>query len=427
MKLFPYQETGVDWLADPERAHKLLADDMGLGKSAQAIRAAAKSGAAKIAVICPSSLQPNWLREIERFTGAGGFGFSFADNTVIEMQIPGVPVWTIVSYDMAARGKLDGKIFDLLICDEAHYLKSKDAKRTLAIYGKNGLARRARRVWLLTGTPTPNHPAEMWTHLAALAPDVIPGKKEGKALPYWGFVTKYCKTIDTGFGIKIVGGKNLAELRERLAPFILRRKKEDVLKDLPPISFDTLPVAATAPAIDGADYARIVKALERGIDGLAEIAPHVAQLRRLTGLAKVAGVIAYVKDFLEGSDRKIVLFAHHKDVIAQLSDIPGSVSVHGGTTNRQAAIDAFQHGEARVFIGQITAAGTGLTLTAASDLLFVESSWVPAENEQAAMRIHRIGQKKACSVRFATIAGSIDEQIAEACARKLETIREIFA
>jgi len=408
MQLYPYQQEGVAWLANPERAHKLLADDLGLGKSAQAITAAVKAGVRAAAIVCPSSLIENWHREIKLWSQAA-------------------IKWTVVSYDMAARGALDGQTFDLLICDEAHYLKNKAAKRTLAIYGKNGIARRSRRVWLLTGTPTPNNPSELWTHLAALAPDTIPARTAGKPLAFWSFVDRYCKTVDTGFGVKITGGRNLGELKERIAPFVLRRRKEDVLTDLPPITFDTLPVAATPPPIDAEDYARISRALERGIDGLAEIAPHIAQLRRLTGLAKVEGVRKWVDYFLEGSDRKLVIFAYHRDVIAQLSDIPGSVTVHGGTTDRQKAIDAFQLGEARVFIGQITAAGTGLTLTAASDMLFVESSWVPAENEQAAMRIHRISQRSACSVRVAMIPRSLDEQIAEACVRKMLSIREIFS
>lgn len=415
-ELFPYQREGAMWLADPTtRPHKLLADEMGLGKTPQAIAAANMSGAQVVVVVCPASLVPNWRREIARW-GREGI------------------TWHVVSYDRAARGADLPAAFDVLVIDEAHYLKNREAQRTKAIYGKGGLAHRARRVWLLTGTPTPNNPSEMWTHLAALAPDAIPHPKTpGKAMPFWPFALRYCKTVETGFGVKIVGGKNLGELRERLAPFVLRRRKSEVLTELPPISFDTLPVEAQMPKEAGDELALVRCALEeKGVDGLAEVAPHVAQLRRLTGLAKVDGVVAWVRDFLEGSDRKIVLFAQHREVIERLTGALGdqAVVVHGGTpgAQRQAAVDLFQtHVGCRVFIGQIQAAGTGLTLTAASDLLFVEQSWVPAENEQAAMRIHRIGQTQACSVRFATIAGSIDEQIAAACARKLETIRELFA
>jgi SWI/SNF-related matrix-associated actin-dependent regulator 1 of chromatin subfamily A len=107
----------------------------------------------------------------------------------------------------------------------------------------------------------------------------------------------------------------------------------------------------------------------------------------------------------------------------------GCTALHGGTSSaaRQETIDDFQNNaDCRVFIGQIQAAGVGITLTASSNSVFVESSWVPAENEQAAMRIHRIGQKNACLVRFATLAGSLDEQIQRACQRKLADTRRIF-
>jgi SWI/SNF-related matrix-associated actin-dependent regulator 1 of chromatin subfamily A len=125
-----------------------------------------------------------------------------------------------------------------------------------------------------------------------------------------------------------------------------------------------------------------------------------------------------------------VLFAHHREVIEGLqAGLSGHVSITGQTpaSSRGFIVDTFQNDpHARVFIGQIQAAGTGITLTAASDVLFVESSWVPAENQQAAMRIHRIGQKNACLIRFATLAGSIDEQIQKAVARKTADITALL-
>jgi SWI/SNF-related matrix-associated actin-dependent regulator 1 of chromatin subfamily A len=175
----------------------------------------------------------------------------------------------------------------------------------------------------------------------------------------------------------------------------------------------------------------ILKTLaEKGVDGLREIAPHVATLRRLTGIAKVAPVVEWVKDWLDAGGGKIVLFAHHREVIEGLqAGFPWHVSISGQTPagSRQHIVDTFNEDPyATVFIGQIQAAGVGINLTAASDVLFVESSWVPAENSQAAMRVHRIGQKNACLIRFATLAGSIDEHIQKAVQRKTRDIAALF-
>lgn len=422
--LFPYQETGVQWLAKVGRG--LLADEPGLGKTAQAIAAAAAAGAKKRLVLCPASVVENWRREIKRFDWKGH------DEHL----------WRVESYDMA-RGRnfefLMAIGYDLVICDEAHYLKTRDTKRTQAVFGKKcdgvgGLVEKAKHVFLLTGTPMPGHPAELWPMLRAVMPDAIKGLKTGKPVAYWPFAMRYCKMERNYLGHDtIVGGKNLPELRERMKPFVLRRKKSDVLSELPPIRFDVLPLTGKID-MKGleAEYEMIAKALEDGgIEALKAIAPHVATLRRLTGVAKVAPVIEWVKDQLDGGMGKIVLFAQHREVVEALTMRvwPMAARVWGDTPakDRQAEVDRFQNDPAvKVFVGQIQAAGTGITLTAASDLVFVESDWVPANNEQAAMRIHRIGQKNACTVRFATIAGSIDEQIQRACARKLEDIRALF-
>jgi len=431
--LFPYQRAGAAFLVSRRRA--LLADDMGLGKSAQAIVACEAVGARTILVVCPASLRQNWAREFGRFW--------FGEKA---------PTVRVLSYDTAARTdwwevtRQDGD-FDAVILDEAHYLKTKTAKRTKAIYGPKcdgvgGLVERAKHVFLLTGTPSPNNVSELWTHLRAVFPDAILGRN-GKPMRYWQFVEKFCVTVDNGFGIQIKGGKNLSDLKARIKPFVLRRKKEEVLADLPPIRFDTLPLEADLGALREAEAnlpPGIAEALEKdGVAGLQAIAGHVATWRRLVGQVKVKPLAERILEELEGGLQKLVVFAHHRDVIDALDailmrelSVPGARPVcrlTGDTppTARQDLVDHFQKTKAaRVFLGQIQAAGTGLTLTAASDLIFAETSWVPAENEQAAMRIHRIGQKNACLVRFATLPGSIDELITKAVERKMKDIKEMF-
>lgn len=417
--LFPYQVEGARFLATAPTKGRLLADEPGLGKTAQAIAACRGLGATLVTVACPASVRENWHREFDRFW-------------------PEHPPIIVASYDRIVRDEKTDWIgiggVRVLICDESHMLKTRDAKRTKAILGPGGLAERADHVLLLTGTPTPNHPAELWPALHALAPETIPGKS-GKPLAYWQFVAKYCKTRDNGFGIEITGGKNLPELRERIAPFVLRRKKEDVLKDLPPIRFAELPFSSDfkMPPDVAALVPEVEAALEKdGVDGLKAIAQHVASLRRITGLAKVGPASEWIRDALDGGIEKLVVFAYHREVLQALCvDAArhniGYACITGATTDRQSEVDRFKNsGVCRVFFGQIQAAGTGINLTSASHLVLLESSWVPSDNEQAVMRINRIGQRRACLVYVASLAGSIDERIQRAVIRKLETINALW-
>jgi SWI/SNF-related matrix-associated actin-dependent regulator 1 of chromatin subfamily A len=423
----------VKWLQSRDFA--LLADELGLGKTIQAIRACDAVGAEKVLVICPASLRGNWAREFSNFQQR-----LRTIDAVLGRGPVGADV-TIASYDFAARYPLAlAGAYDVLILDESHYLKNHKSKRTKAVFGAkcdrglDAIAANADRVICLSGTPAPNDPSELYPSVRALRPDLLDKRQHS----YWGFVTKYCRTRDTGFGVQIVGGKNMGELRERLEPFILRRRKEQVLPDLPALRLETLfldgVLSRELSVLSGELGAQIERSLaESGIEGLAKIAPHVAKLRRLTGLLKVDGVVETVTNEVT-HEGKIVLFAYHTDVIEALESGLrdagfGVVVVDGACPSgaRQARVDQFQGDPSyQVFIGQLTAAGVGLTLTAASEAIIVESSWVPAENEQACMRIHRIGQNRACRVRFATLADSIDEKINRAVMRKAADIATLF-
>lgn len=424
--LYPYQRAGVAWLAQQKTA--LLADEMGLGKTAQAIMAAAEIGAHRIGVVCPASLRLNWRREFDRWW-----------PDWLER-----PLLYVESYDKVARHCWREPNFDLLIVDEAHYAKTPTAARTKALYGESadgsGLVSKAKRTWLLTGTPAPNNPAELWTHLRALRPEIVTGAN-GKPAAYWSFVERYCHTFDNDFGLQIGKGRRLDELKKIIAPFILRRTKAEVLKDLPEVRFDVLPLdgivagnmleADHLVAMFEHDERLALKVLrEEGVDGLRKIASHVATLRRLTAVAKVPALIEWIEGFLE-SGEKLVVFAHHRDVIGALTHhfMGRAVEITGSTSQefRARSVDVFQY-DSRVplFIGQLQAAGTGLTLTAASTVLLAEQSWVPAENVQAAARVHRIGQKNACQVWSAVLAGSIDEQVGAALTRKMNNLVQLF-
>lgn len=440
IKLFPYQREGAEWLA--ERKHALLADPMGLGKSAQAIAGADFAGAKKILVVCPASMREIWRHEFKKFSDISrSVHVLFGQTLNTKATAAGLHDTVIIaSYD-GATGKHFNTLmqleYDLLICDEAHFLKNPAAKRTKAVYGSKGnggLASRSKRVWLLTGTPSPNNPSELYPHCRVLFSEGFKNKN-GQVFDKFGFIRKFCVTVNNGFGEKIVGGKNLPELKQRLSPFVLRRKKEDVLKDLPPARFDSLYLDAGKLQIPETEALIVRKALESDdpMRALEMVAQQVVTLRRYLGLAKAAPLAAWLKDQIEGGLEKVVIFAHHRDVLDALHEALRGVSqiarIDGSTnaTKRMEQVEAFQRSaEVKIFLGNLQAAGTGITLTAASDLIFAEHSWVPAENEQAAMRIHRIGQKNNVLIRYAVVAGSLDERIAEVVRRKSAVIQQIF-
>jgi SWI/SNF-related matrix-associated actin-dependent regulator 1 of chromatin subfamily A len=261
--------------------------------------------------------------------------------------------------------------------------------------------------------------------IRAKFPDAILNRNE-RPMSYWDFVNRYCKTFDNGFGIQITGGKNLTKLRDQLRGRVKRRKKVDVAKDLPEIQYEILPVEGDLKSLSENELAEVKQCLGKKdpLEELKKIGTHIASLRRLNGKAKVKSIIKWIE---EANHEKIVLFAHHKAVIDELRKMEDTVYIDGSCSQKQRedAVRKFQDGSAKRLVGQIQAAGTGLTLTAANTLVFVEYSWVPAENRQAADRIHRIGQGNNCVVYFATVPNSVDEDIMNVVKRKLETYKEM--
>lgn len=450
--LFPYQLTGAQWLATKEQA--LLADEMGLGKSAQAIHASDRVGAQDILVICPASVRVNWEREFENFSPMD------RPCSVILTGTDPIPARgvVIISYDLAVKlaHKLKTKTWDVLILDEAHYLKERTADRTKAIYGRGvkfpGI--QAKRIWRLSGTPAPNNASELYTQF----------KSAGLAQEnYWDFTFRYCAGFDSNYGYKITGHKNVEELKGRMAPFMLRRTKEEVLTELPPIHFQQVVVERSAVELDPYFYEQWVgigqpqflenlkiadttlrAALEQVSGGsqktpnearlgvLEAMAPAMVTLRRYIGMAKLPAICEILKEELANDPKlKLVLFAVHQTVIedARLRMAKfHPVTLYGGTPaiKRQKNIDRFMRDpKCRVFIGNVQAAGVGITLTVANEVVFLEQSWVPADNAQAAMRCHRIGQTRPVRVRIFALHKSVDEQVQQTLLRKSRELTKL--
>jgi SWI/SNF-related matrix-associated actin-dependent regulator 1 of chromatin subfamily A len=449
---FPYQLEGAAFLASKPQA--LLGDEMGLGKSAQAIHACDLVGAFQILIVCPAAVRINWDREFYRFSPMDRPAHII--QTRKDKPRKGV---NIISYDLldAQKDNLKAVDWDALIIDEAHYLKERSAKRTRAVYGhafKNGVAHKAKHVWRLTGTPMPNDASELYTHL-----------RSGGVVqePYWDFVYRFCAGFEGDYGYKITGVKNVPQLKELLAQMMLRRKKEEVMKELPPITFHNVTVERSEVELDPWFYENwkpigIPAFLEqiKGVDTalktalstiktghhhtnddsltlLESFAKSTATLRRYIGLAKLPKVLDIIEEDLEsGAIDKIVLFAMHQQVIEQTRTRfrkYGAVTLYGGTptAKRQDNIDKFMNqSKCRVFIGQVVAAGTGITLTSAHEVAFIECDWVPANNAQAAMRCHRVGQTKPVRVRFFTCAGSVDEEVMRVLVHKTREITKVL-
>lgn len=421
--LFDYQKTGTDFLADNPAA--FLADEQGLGKTIQVIAACDKLGLKKVVVICPAIAKINWRREFDKWSS-------------VEREIK------VFSYDKMTQSKeVRNEIAkfepDVLVLDEAHYLKNRQAKRTRYIYGQfcrgDGLVRFADRVWLLSGTPIPNDVSDFWTHLKAIWQ---------YPLNFTDYTLYFCKTWNGQFGLKVLGNKaeRMGEFKTILSSIMLRRKSENVLTELPPLWWQDAVIE-----VDGWDDMKHIEneqereAVELILQSavtqddvsnkLDDIAPHMASLRRLTALAKAKPVAAQLAGELkDNAYEKVVVFAYHRAALEALREGLAEFNpayIVGGmkASERQEEIDRFQNDkDCRVFIGQITACSTAITLTAANQVVFAEMDWVPAVNAQASKRCHRIGQSKPVIVRSFALANSVDEIVARTLGRKARMISE---
>jgi hypothetical protein len=280
-----------------------------------------------------------------------------------------------------------------------------------------------------SGTPL-DKPREIYTLLTMLdtatwgPAGVERSKEQGR------FYFRYCGPEKVWTGRKYVttfdGATNLEELQERLrTSLMVRRLKSDVLTELPAKRRQIVVLGEQAdedgfPLDESGDYQEQVDNLRKSGKVAFE---EISGLRHEQALRKLPKCIEYLTETLENNNEKVVVFAHHKDVIAELETALapfGLVKIDGSTPvgERGGIVDAFQNGSARVFLGSIGAAGVGLTLTAASRVVFVELDWTPKAMNQAEDRCHRIGQKDTVLVQHLVIDGTLDAKIAKMLVRK---------
>lgn len=391
-----YQVEGVEFLRSVPGGRALLCDEMGLGKSATAIRAADLP----VLVICPAGLILNWEREVEMWRP--GFGNAF----------------TIRSYADPGLEQVDARQFATVIVDEAHYLKNHEAKRSLLVCRM--LRRARRRAFALSGTLVPNRPIELWAILYAM---------RMTRLSYGEFADRYADAKPDFWRkgeLDVRGASNLEELRDLLRPFCLRRTKKQVLPELPD---KTWRVVALNLPVGQREKRYSLDEIEKMDEKVAFEA--LSEVLHEHGLRKLPAATDHLRRALEDGV-KVVAFAYHKEVIAGLLENlaefnPVSLVGDHSKKRRQRAVDVFQSDPScRLFVGQIKSAGVGWTLTAASHVVFVEGSWVPADIDQAADRCHRIGQRMNVSIDLLTIHKSIDEHMLHRALEKLSVIQRIL-
>lgn len=432
----PFQRAGIQFAIG--KSSVLLADEPGLGKTIQAVGVINYDAEIRtVLAIVPASLKLNWKKESLKWL-VREFDIYIAEGTkpnpyALEAMLKdGGRVLLIVNYDIAAAwgAILKSITWDLLLLDEAHMLKTATAARTKAILGAAPKKSRktgeespaippiqAKRRIFATGTPVLNRPEELWTLIHSLDPTTWPS--------WWTFVHRYCGAHRNKWGLVTDGATNIPELQEKLrATIMIRRRKEDVLTELPPKRRQIIEIPANgytnvireeneeyedhensltelraevelAKASDDED--KYTEAVARLREAGRVAFEAMARIRHQTALAKVPAVIEHLTVSFE-STPKIVCFAHHRDVVEAIAAaFPGEcVVLYGGmsATAKDECVTRFQDDPTcKLFVGSIQAAGVGLTLTAASTVVFAELSWTPALVTQAEDRCHRIGAK----------------------------------
>jgi SWI/SNF-related matrix-associated actin-dependent regulator 1 of chromatin subfamily A len=435
-KPYEYQKEGVKFLL--ERRKCVLADDMGLGKTYQTIVAAIESGCKKVLIICPASLKLNWKKELLNFVDED-------EISVIKGSNWEPKKFTIINYDILkkfhtvidkrkkykeheiAREIVD-EGFDLFVLDEAHSIKNSTSGRSkIVIDIKKHID--PNNVWLLTGTPISNRPINYFNLLRLI--DSPLGQN-------WQFyVTRYCngKQIKLGKTNKkfwiTTGNSHLDELNQRTRNFILRRTKDQHL-DLP----DKIRTPIFIELDNRKEYDKVYENYiewRRKVGKSTNVARKLVELtllRKFLALEKTKHTIELVNNMLE-QDKKVIIFTNYREEMGIFQKEYGDscVTIHGGTKmeDRQKNVESFQNDEkVKVFIGQIMAAGVGLTLTKAEVVVFNSLDWVPGNLEQAEDRAYRISQTKNVNVYYPLFDNTVDIIVWQVLNKKKQIINQIM-
>jgi SWI/SNF-related matrix-associated actin-dependent regulator of chromatin subfamily A-like protein 1 len=456
--LYPFQVTGSEWLAQRDRAH--LGDDMGLGKTIQVI--AALPNDAPVVVVCPASIKGVWAREFLRWrpsfkvsvlSGREAFYWPRQSEVVVinydilpDVHGPDCPdrapaedLDPFAPESLAPKAPPCRGCLPLLqecadktvvVFDEAHKLRGDKTQRTERA---RAIARGARqkegRTWLSTGTPLVNRAPELWNlyEAADLAREAF-----GSYTEFLRLFGGTRKILGNGKFAGITWGKPLPEAAERIASVSLRRLKQDVLQELPPRTWRVVPVELSKRDLSyideelqasGLTVESVVQAIE---DGRTLGFQKLAAARAALAAAKTRVLVDYVREEFEEQDEPVVVFSAHRAPIDHLAKRAGWGVISGDVSakKRTQTEDAFQRGELKGVALTIGAGSEGITLTRASNIVFVDRDWTPAANKQAEDRIHRIGQRFPCFYTDLVSAHPLDVRVTEILQGKARLIAE---
>ena len=424
-ELHPFQNIGVSFI-ETLKGRALIADEMGLGKTVQALSwLVLHPELTPVVIVCPASLKLNWSRECSKWINNPFI--QILNGTKMNVHIIGKIL--IINYDILNDWKDRLKKINpqVLILDECQYFKNNTAIRTKAV---KILGKTIPHVICLSGTPIENRPVEIYNAIHLIDPALFPNR--------WAFLQRYCGAKYNGFGWDFNGASNTEELHEKLVNSIMiRRKKKDVLKELPDKTRAFIPIELEdekeyqTVELDFISYIRQTKGSTAALRASsAQVLTEIETLKQAAVKNKLKRVMEWIDNFLDSGD-KLVLFAVHKFVIDALIEryktiavkIDGSVS----NTERQKNVDEFQNNpNIRLFVGNIKAAGVGITLTASSNVAFLELPWTPGELSQAEDRCHRIGQEDKVMIYYLLANDTIEEKIAELLDEKRKVLDSVL-
>jgi SWI/SNF-related matrix-associated actin-dependent regulator 1 of chromatin subfamily A len=421
-----HQKIAIEKLTGSKRF--ILADDMGLGKTTSTIIAALETGAKKVLIVCPASLKINWQREIANYSDrtvfiAEGKKFSTESDFVIAN-------YDILKnfHDSDPKKKEESLLlksgFDLVILDEAHMISNVQAQRTKII---NSFTKKIDRVWLLTGTPMTSRPMNYYNLLSIIESPVAQNWK--------AYAIRYCQGFQFTAGKRkvwnVTGASNLEELRDRTSKQILRRLKEDVL-DLP----DKI-ITPVYLRLKSKEYEDLMGEYfdwyDKNPDESSSLTVQFSKLmkvRKVIANEKTKQTIEFAENIID-QGKKVIIFTNFTDTLQTIYQHFGKQAVYldGSCSNamRQQAVDQFQNDDKiKVFVGNLKAAGVGLTLTSAEAVIMNDLSFVPAEHAQAEDRAYRYGQKSNVLVYYPLFENTIEGSIYDILNRKKEIIRTVM-
>jgi SWI/SNF-related matrix-associated actin-dependent regulator 1 of chromatin subfamily A len=402
----------------------ILADDMGLGKTTSTIIAALETGAKKVLIICPASLKINWQREIENY--------SDRPTSIIEGKKWEDGDFIIINYDIIKnfhdeKKKSDSVLlktkFDLVIIDEAHYIQNKQAQRTKLI---NDFVSNVDRLWLLTGTPITSRPINYFNLLNLIECPV--------AKNWMAYVKRYCNGFQFQAGRRkiwnVSGASNLEELRDRTAPLVLRRLKENVL-DLPDKIITPVYLRLKSKeyeALMGEYYDWYDKNGES--DSLTLQFTKLTKVRQVIAEEKVTSTIEICENIVE-QGKKVIVFTNFTKSLEMILEHFGKKAVRldgqMSQKERQMSVDRFQNEEdVMVFVGNIKAAGVGITLTAGEAVVMNDLSFLPSDHSQAEDRSYRYGQKNNVLVYYPIFDNTVEGIIYDILKKKKDIFETVM-